>query len=115
MFITTDALTHEVNNAMENVTEFEGGIYETLDGGTKFIINESDIFDRYDGKIYEELTSVPDDFELFKYCYTAGKGLYLNPDWKEPNPYGIPDNLVEQIKNDAVEEIRQEVLRDVER
>ena len=29
---------------------------------------------------------------------------------EEPNPYGVPDDIVEQIKNDAITEVEEAVL-----
>lgn len=53
---------------------------------------------------------VPDDFEPLRYCYTENDGFYRNPKVKDPNPYGIPDELVEQIKNDAITEVEEAVI-----
>ena len=52
----------------------------------------------------------PDDFEPLRYCYTESDGFYRNPKVKDPNPYGIPDELVEQIKNDAITEVEEAVI-----
>ena len=53
---------------------------------------------------------VPQDYTAGKYCYTAELGFYINPKYSEPNPYGISDELVEQIKNDAITEIEEAVV-----
>ena len=62
-----------------------------------------------DGIIIGEVDSVPKEVEIGKYCYTPEDGFYVNPNYKEPNPYGIPDYLVEQIKNDAITEVEEAV------
>ncbi|WP_207708624.1 hypothetical protein [Emergencia sp. 1XD21-10] len=45
-----------------------------------------------------------------KHCYTETEGFYKNPDYVEPNPYGIPDELVEQIKNDTIAQVQEGVI-----
>lgn len=111
MYIITEKNTHEVLYVLENVNEFDNGVYSIVNKqGTKFCVTTSDSFDTYDGKIYTYVSNTPDDLIPSKYCYTENDGLYINPNYTEPNPYGIPDELLEQIKNDTVEEIRQEVL-----
>lgn len=44
-----------------------------------------------------------------EYCYTAELGFFENPDYNEPNPYGLPEELVQQIKDDAIAEVESEV------
>lgn len=115
MYIITDKNTHEVLYVLENVHEFENGVYSIVnEQGTKFCVTTSKSFDIYDGKIYVHVLNAPDDLIPSKYCYTEEDGLYINPNYTEPDPYGISDELLEQIKNDTVEEIRQEMLRDAE-
>ena len=53
---------------------------------------------------------IPDGVERIKYCYTPAEGFYKNPNYVEPSKYGIPDALVEQIKNDAIAEVEEAVL-----
>lgn len=49
-----------------------------------------------------DVEEVPSDYSTYKYCYSESEGFYKNPKYIEPNPYGIPDELVERIKNDAI-------------
>ena len=59
--------------------------------------------------MYEDV-EVPEGVEVEKYCYTPESGFYENPDYVEPgNPYSIPDELLEQIKNDAIIEVEEAV------
>ena len=48
-----------------------------------------------------EVAEVPDGIEEHKYCYTQENGFYKNPNYTEPNPYGIPDEVVNRIINDT--------------
>ena len=63
-----------------------------------------------------EVAQLPEDFEFGKYCYTTEKNFYVNPKWSEPdasNIYGIPDALYHQIKDAAVDQIKEEVNANV--
>lgn len=62
-----------------------------------------------------EVDSVPDCVEPEKFCYSTDAGFYENPNYIEPKPYGIPDDLVEKIKNDAISEVEQEVTNGTDR
>lgn len=70
----------------------------------------------YDVAFYPEYISVNEASEVLegveahKYCYTPEDGFYLNPNYREPNQYGISDELVEQIKNDAITEVEEAVI-----
>ena len=57
-----------------------------------------------------DVEEVPFDYNAYKYCYSEDAGFYKNPKYVEPNPYGIPDELVERIKNDAITEVEEAVL-----
>lgn len=49
-----------------------------------------------------ETAELPQDFEIDKYCYTEKARFYPNPEWEEPNKYGIPDETVQAIKDDTI-------------
>ena len=40
-----------------------------------------------------------------KYCYTPDQGFYLNPDWEEPNQYGISNAQLLQIQANYTAEL----------
>lgn len=65
-----------------------------------------------DNLTFAEIDSIPEDFQPIKYCYTEEKGFYKNPNWVEPdatNIFGISDEVYRAIKEQAVQEVRQEV------
>ena len=105
MIIITDKQTHQIIEVGNEIQYMENGYPLLVDKQVYFSVEDVDVY---------ESDSEPEDVSPSKYCYTEEAGFYLNPDYEEPNPYGIPDELVEQIKYDTVEEIRQEVLRDAE-
>lgn len=53
--------------------------------------------------------TIPGDVAEYKCCYTPVAGFYENANYKEPNTYGIPDELLQRIKDDAVAEIEEAV------
>lgn len=57
-----------------------------------------------------EIDDIPAEVEVGKYCYTPELGFYENPNYVEPDPYGIPKELVERIKNDAIAEVEEAVV-----
>lgn len=59
-------------------------------------------------KIYQ-IEEIPEYVQVIKYCYTIELGFYENPEYKEPNMYNIPNELLEQIKNDAIQEVQNEL------
>lgn len=58
-----------------------------------------------------EVEAVPGQFEPGRYCYTPEQGFYMNPDWQEPNKWNLPNEVIEEIKNEAIAEV-QEGARD---
>ena len=84
-----------------------------MDNGYPKLVNRDIAFVADDVEVYTDVDMI-ENIVPGKYCYTSEQGFFENPDWQEPNPYGIPDELLEQIKNDTVEEIRQEVLNSAE-
>lgn len=57
-----------------------------------------------------EVSSLPEGVIPDAYCYTSEEGFYKNPDYVEPNPYGLPDEILSQIKDDAIAEVEEAVL-----
>lgn len=49
-----------------------------------------------------EVETVPEEVTAGLYCYTKEEGFYLNPNWEEPNKYGIPNEIVNQIQEDTI-------------
>ena len=60
--------------------------------------------------IFVTLEDAPEYIIPYKFCYTKEQGFYKNPDWDNPNPYGIPDELVERIKNDTIAQVQEGVI-----
>ena len=56
-----------------------------------------------------KVDSLPEDFEPNKYCYTETNGFYINPNYVELKQYGIPDELLQQIKDDTIQEVQDSV------
>ena len=101
MYIITGKRDNDVKGYGASVTYLENGYPYIEELQTAYIPDEVQIL---------EIDSVPEEVEIGKWCYTEEDGFYSNPMWIEPNPYGIPDSLVEQIKNDAIAEVEEAVL-----
>lgn len=80
-----------------------GFILDRWDNGYPVLkSDESDIGTAYVTEqvtVYENV-DVPAEVEVGKYCYTEKDGFYANPDWKEPNKYGIDDETYNTIIDD---------------
>ena len=61
--------------------------------------------------LYENIEAF-DEITPFKYCYTPEQGFYENPNWAEPdtsNTFGIPDDVYMAIKEQAIQEVQNEL------
>lgn len=63
--------------------------------------------------VVENVAGVPEDMQPQKYCYDS-ELFYLNPSWEEPNDYGIPEELLKQIKDDTIAEVEGAVLNGID-
>ena len=101
MYIITGKQDKDVKGYGSAVTYLENGYPYILEMDTAYIPDDVKI---------DEIESIPEEVEIGKWCYTQDDGFYTNPLWIEPNQYGIPDKLVEQIKNDAITEVEEAVI-----
>lgn len=79
------------------------GIGESLDhmsNGYPRLVNENIAFVTEQVNV-NEVESVPKGNITNEYCYTAERGFYLNPNWKEPEKYYTLDEaaniLVQEV------------------
>lgn len=99
MYIVTDALTNSIRYIFENIHPYKDGIYSELPGGTKHLMPGI--------KHYFLVGDVPEYVEPDKYCYTEEAGLYPNPRYTEPNKWNLPNEVIEEIKNEAIAEVQE--------
>lgn len=85
-----------------------GNELQYLENGYPLLVDRQVYFSIDDVNVYE-VDSVPEEVTPSKYCYTEERAFYLNPNYIEPNPYGISDELVEQIEADYRERLAKEV------
>lgn len=57
-----------------------------------------------------EVNDIPEPVSEYKHCYTPKAGFYENQNYRVSNQYGITDELLQRIKNDAVAEIEEAVI-----
>lgn len=79
-----------------------------MSNGYPILVNENTAFPNHMVDVHS-IENMPEDVEDGKYCYTEEDGFWLNLNYGEPNPYGIPNELVEQIKNDAIAQVQEGV------
>jgi hypothetical protein len=84
-----------------------GGFDSELDymeNGYPRLVNENAAFIPEDVEIIT-MNSIPEDIIPGKFCYTHEEGFYINPEWVEPNIYGLPNELVQQIQDDTIADL----------
>lgn len=96
MFIITVKESHEIM-AM-------GAELDHMSNGYPRLVNENIAFPPEMVDIYE-VASVPAEVEPAKYCYTPADGFTPNPDYREPNPYGVPEEIYNAIIDDYTMEL----------
>lgn len=82
-----------------------------LDNGYPWIKSINTAYITGEVNTFQNVT-VPEAVTEQKYCYTEEKGFYLNPDYMEPeagNTFGISDNVYRAIKDQAIQEVQDEL------
>lgn len=102
MFIIKQTNTNIVLDSSDTI-KYQSNNYPVVRPGTDYALAYYP-----DRIVVVEVESVPEDFVSEKYLYTDNN-FVLNPEYTEPNKYGISDELLEQIKNDTITEVQQEV------
>ena len=102
MYLILDKTSHTVWN-YDTEIEYQANGYPCL-------LNEKVAYPDW-GVDVKEVAELPKSVEPMKYCYTEEDGIYENPNYVEPpeNPYGITDELLEQIETNYRERLAQEV------
>lgn len=94
-----------VTSKKDNIVINFGELIEYQSNGYPKLINEDVAFPNNFVNIHE-VNIMPKDIQSVKYCYTEQDSFYLNPNWKDTNnPYGIPNETYEEIRQDIVNEI----------
>ena len=83
-----------------------GAKLDYMSNGYPRLVNENVAFPTEMIDVYE-VSYMPEYVEENKYCYTPDQGFFENPNWKEPNKWGIPDDIVQEIKNEAITEVQE--------
>ena len=95
MFLITSKKDNSVLNCDTELEYMENGYPKLLNENIIFPVNFVNIFNI--DKIPEEVIT-----NLSKYCYTEENGFYENPNYEEPNKYGINNELLQQIQDDML-------------
>lgn len=98
-------------NKDNNIFIASGETLDYMDNGYPILVNENIAFATEIVNVYE-VKKIPESVSYIKYCYTPEQGFYLNPDWQEPNKYGISNNLLAQIEQDYRDKLAEEVAEE---
>lgn len=61
-----------------------------------------------------EADSIPDDYSVGRYLYFEGRRFVMNTEYVEPNRRNLPEDTVNEIKDEGIEEIQHAVSKDRE-
>ncbi len=86
-----------------------------LSNGYPLIVEANVAFPPEFYALLKGIKDVPENVKM-RYCYEESTGFYENPNWTEPtgNLYGLTEEEYQSIKDEVIEEIRQEVMKSVE-
>lgn len=101
MYLILNKETRAVEGYGENLDYMSNGYPRLADINTAWPSQMVDVV---------QTETVPEDLQVHKYCFTMEDGFYLNPEWKEPNKYDIPDELLQRIKDDTISEVEEAVI-----
>jgi hypothetical protein len=93
-----------ITNKEDNVYLMSGEKLDHMSNGYPRLVNENVAFPTEMVNVYENVT-IPTDVVPCKYLYTAKNGFTTNPNYVEPNKYGIPDTQLKEIQADYTESL----------
>lgn len=96
MYIITDKETNRIVMVGSNLDYMPNGYPRLVDENIAFVPNSINIY---------ETDVIPPRVESEKYCYTPQDGFYPNPNWEEPNPYNIPNEVYNSIIDEYTNEL----------
>lgn len=91
MYIITDKKKNTIIGIGQEMDYLSNGYPRLIAENTAFVTEQFNI---------SEVETVPDEVEKEKYCYTAEKGFYLNPDWVESETDDI-DTVLTELENEV--------------
>ena len=107
MFIITKKEDNEILMMGMELDYMENGYPRLVDYDVAFYPEYIDV---------HEVSEVVEGVEIHKYCYTEEDGFYPNPNYVEPNnSYGLPNDLYDTIRDEAVAQIEREVSGDADK
>lgn len=101
MFLILHKETNVVEGYGSNLDYMSNGYPRLVDINTAWPVEAVNV---------AEVGYIPEDMRVHKYCFTPENGFYTNPEWSEPNEYGITDELLRKIKDDAIAEVEEAVI-----
>lgn len=96
MYIITTKDTNAICGVGESLEYLDNGYPRLINEDVAFVIGIVNV---------NEVEDMPQEAEMFKWCYTPHDGFYPNPKWEEPNPYNIPNEVYNSIIDDYTDEL----------
>ena len=89
-----------ITGKTDNVVIGMGESLDHMSNGYPRLVNENVAFVTEQVNV-NEVDSIPAKAVADKYCYTAEKGFYLNPDYREPEKYYTLDEAAELLAQEV--------------
>ncbi len=97
-----------IANKKDNEIIMIGNQLDYMGNGYPRLIEEDTAFPDWMVDVHEVETT-PEEVQPGEYCYTKEQGFYLNPNWTEPNKYGVTENTLKQIEEDTLTRLQANV------
>ena len=97
-----------ITGRLNDVIFATGRQLDYMENGYPRLVEENRAFIKEDVNVYST-DSVPSHIAPVKYCYTREEGYYENPGYIEMNKWGLPEETVQAIKDEAITEVQKGV------
>ncbi len=100
MYIITSKNLKTIIGIGENVDYLSNGYPRITEQNVAFPTEMVDVY---------EVSYMPEYVTENKYCYTPDQGFYENPNWSEPNKFGLTDEQLAELEQDYRNKLAMEV------
>ena len=97
-------MAYVITNVSDDVFLHYGDVLDHMENGYPRLVNEDVAFSTEMVNVFENVT-IPEGVEPIKFLYTEKDGFTANPNYVEPNKYGIPDETLKVVQADYTEQL----------
>ena len=101
MFIITSKENSEIVAYGNRLDYMVNGYPRLIEENIAFPMEMVDVF---------EVATISNDIKPRKFCYSEELGFYENPNYEEPNEYGLPSEMYEEIISKGYEQAILDML-----